>query len=78
MNHLLLKSNTNMTIGNKPMVLLPLDIYERITKSLEKLNSKTLQKDIKKVSTSFFAVASESSLSKDWLKLEEEKVWKNL
>lgn len=67
-----------MTIGNKPMVLLPLDIYEKMTKSLDKLNSKTLQKGIKKSRVTFLDVASESSLSKDWLKSEEEKVWKNL
>lgn len=78
MNLLVLKSNTNMTIGNKPLVLLPLDIYEKITKSLDRLNSKTLLGDIKKVSASFLAVASESSLSKDWLRREEEKAWKNL
>lgn len=78
MSHLALKLNTSMTIGNKPMVLLPLDIYEKMTKSLDKLNSKTLQKDIKKATVNFMDVASESSLSKDWLKSEEEKVWKNL
>lgn len=78
MNHLMLKLNTNMTIGDKPMVLLPLDIYEKITKSLGRLNSKTLQKDIKKASAVFLATASESSLSKDWFKSEEEKAWKNL
>ncbi len=76
MNNMLLKSNTNVTIGDNPMVLLPLDIYEKITKSLEKLNSKNLLADIKK--SSFLAVASESSLSKDWLKEEEEKAWQNL
>lgn len=75
----MLKLNTNMTIGDKPMVLLPLDIYEKITKSLGKLNSKTLQKkNAKKACATFLAVASESSLSKDWLSPEEEKVWKNL
>lgn len=75
----MLKLNTNMTIGDKPMVLLPLDIYEKITKSLGKLNSKTLQKkNTKKVSATFLAVASESSLLKDWFKPEEEKAWKNL
>ena len=76
MNNMLLKSNTNVTIGDNPMVLLPLAIYEKITKSLEKLNSKNLLADIKK--SSFLAVASESSLSKDWLKEEEEKAWQNL
>mgnify|MGYP001616996882 FL=1 len=76
MNDLLLKSNTNVTIGGNPMVLLPLDIYEKITKSLGKLNSKNLLADMKK--GSILAVASESSLSKDWLKKEEEKAWQNL
>ena len=75
-NDLLLKSNTNVTIGGNPMVLLPLDIYEKITKSLGKLNSKNLLADMKK--GSILAVASESSLSKDWLKKEEEKAWQNL
>lgn len=78
MNHLMMKLNTNMTIGDKPMVLLPLDIYEKITKSLGRLNSKTLQKDIKKSGAAFLATASESSLSKDWFSPEEEKAWKNL
>lgn len=78
MSHLMLKLNTNMAIGDKPMVLLPLDIYEKITKSFGKLNSKTLQKDIKKASATFLVTASESSLSKDWLEPEEEKAWKNL
>lgn len=79
MNHLMLKLNTNMAIGDKPMVLLPLDIYEKITKSLDKLNSKTLlKKNIKKASATFLTVVSESSLSKDWLKPEEEKAWQNL
>ncbi len=59
-----------MTIGNVPMVLLPLGIYKKLTK--------TFNKDIKKVNKSFSAVASESSLSKDWLRIEEEKAWKNL
>ncbi len=75
----MLKLNTNMTIGDKPMVLLPLDIYEKITKSLDKLNSKTLRKkNTKKASATFSTVASESSLSKDWFKPEEEKAWQNL
>ena len=76
MNNMLLKSNSNVTIGDNPMVLLPLDIYEKITKSLGKLNSKNPLADIKK--ESFLAVASESSLSKDWLKDVEEKAWQNL
>lgn len=75
MNNMILKSNQNLTIGNKPMVLLPLDIYEKITKSLETLNLKTFHINIKKNS---IALASESSLSKDWLNKEEEKVWQNL
>ena len=79
MNHLMLKLNTNMTIGDKPMVLLPLDIYEKITKNLDKLNSKTLRKKtVKKTCATFLTAASESSLSKDWLKPEEEKAWQNL
>ena len=76
MNNMLLKSNSNLTIGKNPMVLLPLDIYEKITKSLEKLNSKNLLTNIK--NGNFLAVVSESSLSKDWLKAEEEKAWQNL
>ena len=76
MNHLILQSNTNVSVGDKPMVLLPLDIYEKIAESLKKLNSKILLTKIKK--ESFLAVASESSLSKDWLRPEEEKVWQNL
>lgn len=76
MNNMVLKSNTNVTIGNSPMVLLPLDIYEKITKNLDKIKSKSLLMDIKR--GSFLAVASESSLSKDWLKAEEEKAWQNL
>ena len=76
MNNTVLKSNSNVTIGNNPMVLLPLDIYEKITKSLEKLNSGNLLADLKKRSS--LAIASESSLSKDWLKEEEEKAWQNL
>lgn len=79
MNHLMLKLNTRMVIGDKPMVLLPLDIYEKITKSLCKPNFKTLWKNnTKKAGATFLAVASESSLSKDWFKPEEEKAWKNL
>ena len=66
----LLKSNTFMNIGNRPMVLLPLDIYEKITKNINKLHF------TKKRNT--LAIISESSLSKDWLKPEEEKTWKNL
>lgn len=76
MSNTILKSNSNVTIGNNPMVLLPLDVYEKITESLEKLNSKNLLADIKKVS--LLAIASESSLSKDWLKKEEEIAWQNL
>ena len=76
MNNMLLKSNSNLTIGKNPIVLLPLDIYEKITKSLEKLNSKNLLTNIK--NGNFLAVVSESSLSKDWLKAEEEKAWQNL
>lgn len=75
MNNVILKPNTRVTVGNNPMVLLPLDIYEKITKGLEKLNSKILL-DIKK--RNFLAVASISSLSKDWLREEEEKAWQNL
>lgn len=73
---MVLKSNSNMTVGNNPMVLLPLDIYEKITKNLNKIKSKNLLMDIKK--RSFLAVASESSLSKDWFKKEEEIAWQNL
>ncbi|MEI7709263.1 MAG: hypothetical protein WCI76_00945 [bacterium] len=76
MNNMVLKSNSNVTVGDNPMVLLPLDIYQKITKSLEKLNSKILLKDIQK--RSFLAVASESSLSKDWFNEKEEKAWQNL
>ena len=60
------------------MVLLPLGIYEKITKSLEKLNSKNTEKNTQKTNLAFSTVTSESSLSKDWLKLAEEKAWKNL
>ena len=76
MNNMILKSNSNVTIGNNPMVLLPLDIYEKITKSLEKLNSKNSLEDIIKKNS--LAIASESSLSKDWLREEEEIAWRNL
>jgi hypothetical protein len=76
MNNMLLESNSNVIIGDNPMVLLPLDIYEKITRSLDKIKFKNLLGDIKK--ESFLAVASESSLSKDWLKEEEEKAWQNL
>lgn len=78
MNHLILKSNTNMSIGDKPMVLLPLDMYEKLTKNLYKLSFKNIKNDINKSKRDFLLVASESSLSKDWLKPEEEKVWQNL
>lgn len=75
----MLKLNTRMVIGDKPMVLLPLDIYEKITKSLGKQNSKILwRKNTKKAGATFLATASESSLSKDWFKQGEEKAWKNL
>mgnify|MGYP001602212968 FL=1 len=73
---MILKSNNNVTIGDNPMVLLPLDIYEKITKSLDKIKFKNLLTNIKK--GNFLAIASESSLSKDWLKEEEEKAWQNL
>ena len=73
---MILKSNSNVTIGDNPMVLLPLDIYEKITKSLDKIKFKNLLTNIKK--ENFLAIASESSLSKDWLKEEEEKAWQNL
>ena len=66
---MILKSNNNVTIGDNPMVLLPLDIYEKITKSLDKIKFKNLLTNIKK--GNFLAIASESSLSKDWLKEEE-------
>ena len=69
MSNMLLKPNVNITIGSNPMVLLPLDICEKITKSLGKVNSKNLLTEIKK--GRFLAVASESSLSKDWLREEE-------
>ncbi|MFA4975413.1 MAG: hypothetical protein WC839_03080 [Candidatus Paceibacterota bacterium] len=78
MNHLVLKSNTNMAIGNKPMVLLPLDMYEKLIKSLHELSFKNIKIDIKKSHRNILAITSESSLSKDWLKPEEEKVWQNL
>jgi len=67
-----------MSIGDKPMVLLPLDTYEKLTKNLYKLSFKNIKADIKKSGRDFLLVASESSLSKDWLKPEEEKVWQNL
>ncbi len=67
-----------MSIGDKPMVLLPLDTYEKLTKNLHKLSFKNIKADIKKSGRDFLLVASESSLSKDWLKPEEEKVWQNL
>lgn len=78
MDYPILKSNTNMAIGNKPMVLLPLDMYEKLTRSLYKLSFKNIKNDVKKSEKDFLLVASESSLLKDWLKPEEEKVWKNL
>lgn len=76
MNNMLLESNSNVIIGDNPMVLLPLDIYEKITKSLDKIKFKNLLGDLKK--ENFLAITSESSLSKDWLKEEEEKAWQNL
>jgi len=78
MGSLILKSNTRMTIGDKPMVLLPLDTYEKLARNSYKLSFKKLRKDIKKSERDFLIVASESSLSKDWLKPAEEKVWQNL
>jgi hypothetical protein len=78
MGSLILKSNTSMTIGNKPMVLLSLDAYEKLTKNSYKLTFKNIKKDIQKSERDFLIVASESSLSKDWLKPVEEKVWQNL
>ena len=76
MDDILLKSNSSLTIGDNPMVLLPLDVYKKITKNLDKMKFKNLLTNIKK--ESFLAVASESSLSKDWFKEEEEKAWQNL
>ena len=78
MNNLILKSNTNMTIGNKPMVLLPLDMYEKLTKNLYELSFKKIKTDVEKSKRNFLLIASESSLSKDWLRPEEEKIWQNL
>ena len=78
MNNLVLKSNTVVTIGSERMVLLPLDKYEKLTRSLYKLSFQNMKMDIKKSESDFLLVASESSLSKDWLKPEEEKTWKNL
>lgn len=78
MNHLVLKSNTSMSIGNKPMVILPLDTYEKITKSLYELGFKKIKTNFKKSKENFIAFVSETSLSKDWLKPEEDKVWQNL
>ncbi|OIP65078.1 hypothetical protein AUK15_02545 [Candidatus Nomurabacteria bacterium CG2_30_43_9] len=60
------------------MMLLPLGIYEKITKNLEKLNSKNTAKNTKKTNLAFSTATSESSLSKDWFKLAEEKTWMNL
>ncbi|HAS85060.1 MAG TPA: hypothetical protein DCS23_03270 [Candidatus Yonathbacteria bacterium] len=78
MNHLALKSSSRIIIGGKPMMLLPLGIYEKITKNLEKLNSKNTKKNTPKTNLAFSTTISESSLAKDWLKLVEEKTWKNL
>ncbi|MFZ2303228.1 MAG: hypothetical protein WAV98_00355 [Minisyncoccia bacterium] len=78
MNHLGLKSNTSVAVLGKPMVLLPLDIYEKITKSLGKHGLGILQKVARKTEVVFLATANESSLSKDWLSAPEEKAWKNL
>ncbi|MBI2627738.1 hypothetical protein HYW72_02295 [Candidatus Nomurabacteria bacterium] len=76
MDNIVLNSNNNVVVGNEPMVLLPLDIYEKITKNLSKIKSKNLLMRIKK--SNFLATASESSLSKDWFKKEEETAWQNL
>ena len=78
MSSLILKSNASMTIGNKPMVLLPLDTYKKLTRNSYKLSFKNARKEIKKSERDFLVVVSESSLSKDWLKPAEEKVWQNL
>ena len=78
MGSLILKSNTNVTVGNKPMVLLPLDMYKKLTKNLYKPSFENMRKDIKKSERDFLIVASESSLSKDLIKPEEEKVSQNL
>lgn len=67
-----------MAIGSKPMVILPLDMYEKLTRNSYKISFKRAKNDIKKSERDFLLVASESSLSKDWLKPEEEKVWQNL
>lgn len=67
-----------MIIGNKPMVLLPLEIYEKLTKNSYKLSHENIGKEIKKSKRDFLIVASETSLSKDWLKPVEEKIWQNL
>ena len=67
-----------MTIGNKPMVLLPLDTYKKLTKNAYKLGFENTREDIRRSERNFLLVASESSLSKDWLKPAEEKVWQNL
>ena len=72
---MILKSNTNLVIGDKPMVLLPMDIYENIIKSLNKQIFKKSELNIKDY---FSYSTTETSLSKDWLKLEEEKTWQNL
>ena len=67
-----------MSVGSKPMVILPLDMYEKLTRNSYKLSFKSMKTDIKKAGRDFLLSASESSLSKDWLKPAEEKVWQNL
>ncbi|MES2023058.1 MAG: DUF2281 domain-containing protein [Patescibacteria group bacterium] len=82
MNYSTLKTNNYINLDDKPMVLLPLYIYEKITKMLSKINSKNLLLDIEKTKVvkkiNFSTLSSESSLSKDWLRPEEEKTWQNL
>ncbi len=75
---MILKSNTYMPVGNRPMVLLPLDTYEKLTRNSYKQSFQKAKKEIKRAERNFLLVASESSLSKDWLKPEEEKAWQNL
>jgi len=65
--------------SSNSMVLLPMGTYKRITRCLERTSSKSLLNllvNTKRVSS--LVVASESSLSKDWLKKEEMRAWQNL
>ena len=82
MNALILKSNSNMAISSTPMVLLPLDMYKRLTGKSKSADYGSFTTVVKRVRTSkrnvTVAPASESSLSKDWFKSVEEKVWQNL